>query len=727
MAGKRKVYFLDVDEGGAVRGVNHLERELRGLDNQFDRTGTRGIAFGNIIAELAVSAGQMLARLPGLIFEQGTAVEETASKYRTVFGPSIDETNAFLDRNAELLGLTDQRAQEMLATTGAIAQGMDLTRDASAEYAVEAAKLAGDIASFNNAAGGTPAVLEAINSAVTGERERLKQYGIVIMEADVNQQALIETGKKSVSQLTRQEKAMATLTLITERAGVAVGDLERTQDSAANKGRRVAAIYADAGQEIAAEFIGVFETGQDILLDFAESEAFDNIVDGVKTAVRESGEALLIGKEFFVLIADNFQTIWSNMTNNMGRILLIGIEGMLEKSYQEIFNRERDWEKLGSFLMNKFVFGMMGELATIPNAVMNFFGLQIDAVDDFIADMQDRENIAGRQFMDLILGEAEKNWEEWAAIGKDKIDEVVSILGAGVDTSKFDEFLKQLGADTEIEGPAAEIQSELEVETIASVSVGEDPRIIAERQLQEMLSKTGLAYQDFNDLAMKGAEDQNKGLQLTQEEWKQVAAQIGNATGQAILHADSVEEAMGRAFEAIAQVIIALWVEDALLTAGASGPLAAAVAPVLVAVAMRSARSLISEITKAEKGGIVHGASHSQGGVPAWLAGGGLIELEGGEAIINKRSASMFRDELSVINAAGGGSRLPGALDMNLIPRRDGRPLPLPETGSAGINQAGIEEAIIRGMANGRFNFPITDFKNAEHKFDDTQRSIGND
>jgi hypothetical protein len=53
-------------------------------------------------------------------------------------------------------------------------------------------------------------------------------------------------------------------------------------------------------------------------------------------------------------------------------------------------------------------------------------------------------------------------------------------------------------------------------------------------------------------------------------------------------------------------------------------------------------------------GGMVYGPSHAQGGVK-FNAGGRVVELEGGEAVINKRSTDMFRPQLSAMNAAGGG------------------------------------------------------------------------
>ena len=55
-------------------------------------------------------------------------------------------------------------------------------------------------------------------------------------------------------------------------------------------------------------------------------------------------------------------------------------------------------------------------------------------------------------------------------------------------------------------------------------------------------------------------------------------------------------------------------------------------------------------------GGMVNGKSHSQGG-EKFAVGGRVVELEGGEAVINKKSTAMFKPILSNINVAGGGRK----------------------------------------------------------------------
>jgi len=70
-------------------------------------------------------------------------------------------------------------------------------------------------------------------------------------------------------------------------------------------------------------------------------------------------------------------------------------------------------------------------------------------------------------------------------------------------------------------------------------------------------------------------------------------------------------------------------------------------------------------IEKFADGGMVNGKSHAQGG-EKFAVGGRVAELEGGEAVINKRSTAMFKSQLSAMNAAGGGVKFAdgGLLNM---------------------------------------------------------------
>ena len=83
---------------------------------------------------------------------------------------------------------------------------------------------------------------------------------------------------------------------------------------------------------------------------------------------------------------------------------------------------------------------------------------------------------------------------------------------------------------------------------------------------------------------------------------------------------------------------------------------------------------------KFAKGGMVNGNSHAQGG-EKFAVGGQVAELEGGEAVINKRSTAMFGGALSAMNVAGGGNSFSspnlggggGLIDYNTLGRVIGR------------------------------------------------------
>ena len=68
---------------------------------------------------------------------------------------------------------------------------------------------------------------------------------------------------------------------------------------------------------------------------------------------------------------------------------------------------------------------------------------------------------------------------------------------------------------------------------------------------------------------------------------------------------------------------------------------------------------------KFANGGMVNGKSHAQGG-EKFAVGGRVAELEGGEAVINKRSTAMFKNQLSEMNAAGGGVKFADGGLMNM-------------------------------------------------------------
>lgn len=95
---------------------------------------------------------------------------------------------------------------------------------------------------------------------------------------------------------------------------------------------------------------------------------------------------------------------------------------------------------------------------------------------------------------------------------------------------------------------------------------------------------------------------------------------------------------------------------ESVLTLGTAGAAKAIVLTGLIKGAFAVAKAALGKAIsgKFAQGGIVQGPSHSQGGV-RYFSPSSNVELEGGEAVINKRSTRMYAPLLSAINMAGGG------------------------------------------------------------------------
>lgn len=136
----------------------------------------------------------------------------------------------------------------------------------------------------------------------------------------------------------------------------------------------------------------------------------------------------------------------------------------------------------------------------------------------------------------------------------------------------------------------------------------------------------------------------------------------------------------------------------AQMKAGPTGiPLAIAAG---VIGAIQLATAIAAPLPKASKGMMLAGKSHAQGGIP--------IEVEGGEAIINKKSTSMYGDLLSEINQAGGGVPFQTAGSDGGFSMRNG---------GGGLTAGQVESAMTNAINKLRVVASIADIIKAEEKY----------
>lgn len=279
------------DTGRSIERTNDsINRSTKKVENGFNRSGNN-IKAGMLISFAAIAAGA--AKMFQYIrsgLERGREIEEISSKYETVLGDSIQTANVFIKENARLLGLSTIKAKEYYANIVNIAQGMGFAKDEAIPFSEEILKLAGDLQSFNDVP--IEQTQRAIVSALTGEREALKTLGIVVNEEMVKQQAMTQFKLEDVKAINQQQKAQATLTLITQKAGKAIGDLERTQNSSSNRYRQNLAKMNDMLDSLSTKLNEGF--GNDLIMWMTKGlDLAEDLVDEINKLTSSGTENLI--------------------------------------------------------------------------------------------------------------------------------------------------------------------------------------------------------------------------------------------------------------------------------------------------------------------------------------------------------------------------------------------------------------------------------------------------
>ena len=115
------------------RYVRQSEEGAESVDRRFGKlSGSIKGVFLGIGAFITIQLVGALKRVGTELFELGSAVGETESKFNTVFGGAAADVNAFIESFSRVSGLTKRQGQDFTSNIGAILQGMGALREESA-------------------------------------------------------------------------------------------------------------------------------------------------------------------------------------------------------------------------------------------------------------------------------------------------------------------------------------------------------------------------------------------------------------------------------------------------------------------------------------------------------------------------------------------------------------------------------------------------------------------
>jgi hypothetical protein len=368
MAGQSRTLKLsilaDVDE--LKKSLNVGSKDVDGFAGKIgDFSKKAALAF----AAVAAAAGAMAIKIGVDAVKAASDLSETVSKVGVLFGDTAKDIEQFADGAATSLGQTKQQALDAAATFATFGKSAGLSGQDLGKFSTDFVKLASDLASFNNT---TPEqAINAIGSALRGEAEPLRAYGVLLDDASLRQSALslgiINTTKNA---LTPQQKVLAAQALIYEQTGAAQGDFERTSDGLANKTRILTAQLENAKVTIGEALLPIvlelanFFSQKVIPIVQKVSEAFSSKADGMGGTLTNLASGI---KNFVQPIFEGFKSAFDRIKNTI-------IENRENfESFFEVIQRLAP-------VIGTIIGGAIKVLAPIAETVLNIFSKILGAI-----------------------------------------------------------------------------------------------------------------------------------------------------------------------------------------------------------------------------------------------------------------------------------------------------------------------------------------------------------
>lgn len=150
------------------------------------------------------------------------------------------------------LGMSELTTKQIASRFQAMGTAMGIAQGNMADMSVELTRLTGDMASFYNVE--QKAVGEDLEAIFTGQTKPLRQYGLDLTEATLQEWALKQGIDANVNSMSQMEKTMLRYQYVLENTKAAQGDFLRTQDTWANQIR----ILKEQIKQLASIIGGVF-------------------------------------------------------------------------------------------------------------------------------------------------------------------------------------------------------------------------------------------------------------------------------------------------------------------------------------------------------------------------------------------------------------------------------------------------------------------------------------
>lgn len=221
----------------AADSVGQIGLDLVVNKNGFEKqmSGIQGLAKKAGLALAGAFAVKKIVDFAAQCLKLGSDLQEVQNVVDVTFPAMSKQVNAFAQDAAMSFGLSETMAKKFTGTFGAMAKAFGFNEQAAYDMSTTLTGLSGDVASFYNIS--QDEAFTKLKSVFTGETESLKDLGIVMTQAALDQYALANGYGKTTRAMSEGEKVALRYKFVTDQLSLASGDFLRTSDGWANQVR----------------------------------------------------------------------------------------------------------------------------------------------------------------------------------------------------------------------------------------------------------------------------------------------------------------------------------------------------------------------------------------------------------------------------------------------------------------------------------------------------------
>ncbi len=211
---------LEADVRDFEQGMRKAERRLDKLEGTTKKADRQTRNLGGSMSNLATKATIGVAAVGAVgavafdMVKSFSNLEESINAVNVQFGDGAETILAFGEQAAESVGLANSEFNQLSVVTGALLSNFIADQEAAAAETIKLTQRASDMASVFNT--DVSQALGAVQSAIRGETEPIRQFGVLLDAAAIRAKA-VELGLAGTPvEVDKQAKALAAFELIYE-------------------------------------------------------------------------------------------------------------------------------------------------------------------------------------------------------------------------------------------------------------------------------------------------------------------------------------------------------------------------------------------------------------------------------------------------------------------------------------------------------------------------------